>query len=283
LQDGANNLGRVSAQVQLGVPRVALAESFDGVPGSGLPAGWVNSASGSTGWGTVSTTAQSPPNSAFAGDPAAISDSALTSPSIGISNPAAQVAFTHYYNLESGSEPFDGGVLEISLNNGPFIDITNAGGTFVSGAYDGRISTRYSSPISGRGAWSGNSGAFVNTVVNLPVTAAGQSIRLRWRLATDSSTGSVGWYVDNISVRDGFSCCRSLIVPGITNMKQMNSTVLFSFDTVAGQTYITEYKNALGTNLAWVPLQTNSGDGSIKSVTNLTSGTTNRFFRVRTE
>jgi hypothetical protein len=37
-------------------------------------------------------------------------------------------------------------------------------------------------------------------VVNLTDTAkyAGHSLRVRWRLGTDSSTASVGWYVDDV-------------------------------------------------------------------------------------
>src|SRR5438552_2469969 len=94
----------------------------------------------------------------------------------------AQLSFRNNYSLES---TFDGGVLEISINGGgTFSDIVTAGGSFVSGGYNATISTAYSSPIAGRMAWSGSSGGFLTTTVNLPASANGQTTVLRWRMAS---------------------------------------------------------------------------------------------------
>ena len=43
--------------------------------------------------------------------------------------------------------------------------------------------------------WTGTSGGFIQTVVNLPPAAAEQNIQLRWSLATDSGNadGGTGW------------------------------------------------------------------------------------------
>ncbi|HHU16586.1 MAG TPA: hypothetical protein GXZ62_15515, partial [Lentisphaerae bacterium] len=51
-------------------------------------------------------------------------------------------------------------------------------------------------------AWTGTSSGFVKVVVNLTNTAkyAGHSLRIRWRLGTDASTSSVGWYVDDVTL-----------------------------------------------------------------------------------
>src|ERR1051325_2165982 len=166
LQDGTNNFGPFTFPFRLGTPLVTFTQNFDAVSIPGLPTGWSNAASGSTGWRTVASLSHTTPNSVFSADPANLSDAALTSPLIPISSSTAQVKFAHSYDTESGSEPFDGGVLEISYNNGPFNDIIAAGGSFFSGGYNGVISTRYSSPIAGRRAWSGNSGGFVTTIAN---------------------------------------------------------------------------------------------------------------------
>ena len=76
------------------------------------------------------------------------------------------------FNLEASPDPnigFDGGVLEISTDGGnTFQDILAAGGSFVMGGYNRTISADRGSPIAGRQAWSGNSGGFITTMVNLP-------------------------------------------------------------------------------------------------------------------
>ena len=63
--------------------------------------------------------------------------------------------------------------------------------------------------IASRSAWSGLSGGttaaptYINSVINLPAAAAGQMVRLKWRVATDSSvsaTGLAGARIDNITL-----------------------------------------------------------------------------------
>jgi hypothetical protein len=152
----------------------------------------------------------------------------------------------------------------------------------VGGGYNGTIQSGSGNPLSGRNAWTGNSGGFVLATVNLPPSAGGQNIRLRWRLGTDSTTAAYGWNVDTVAI-GGYTCCRSLITPQIIETRRTNNNIVFSFNSVAGQTYITEYKNALGSNITWSPLQTNAGDGTKKSVTNSTTATTNRIYRIKTQ
>lgn len=55
---------------------------------------------------------------------------------------------------------------------------------------------------------------------------------------------------------------------------------LFSFGTVPGPAYVTEYKNQL-TDENWIPLQTNTGDGTTATVTNVLAASPQRFFRLR--
>ncbi len=115
------------------------------------------------------------------------------------------MTFRNNFDLET---TFDGGVLEIAIGAGAFTDIITAGGSFVAGGYNSVISTAFGSPIGGRNAWSGISGGFITTTVNLPAAAAGQNIRLRFRRATDNSVSQVGWRVDTISITDGFHVLR---------------------------------------------------------------------------
>src|SRR6185295_8914631 len=117
---------------------------------------------------------------------------------------SAQLRFRHNYNLEASGAPttgYDGGVLEIKIGGGAFTDILSAGGSFVSGGYDHTISTGFANPIAGRQAWSGNSGGFITTVVNLPPAASGQPVQFRWRCGSDSSVSLTGWFVDTVSLQ----------------------------------------------------------------------------------
>src|SRR5690606_37184836 len=182
----------------------SLDENFDGVSVPTLPDGWVSTMTGTgTGFTTVTTQANSAPNSAFAPDLAGVGVSELTSPPIAVNSPTAQILFKNFYNTESN---FDGVVLEISIAGGEYQDILTAGGTFVEGGYNSTISTNFESPIGGREAWSGNSNGFIDTVVNLPASANGQSITLRWRMATDVSVDSTGVWVDDIQVLADYVC-----------------------------------------------------------------------------
>ena len=276
LQAGTNNLGTASFAFRSGVPIVVFSQTFDAA--SSLPSNWLNAASGSSGWSMTSTRSDSPPNSVFASEPATVSDATLTSPSIDIVGSNAQVRFAHQYATES---TFDGAVLELSVNGGAFVDIIAAGGRFFAGPYNATISTQYNSPIAGRVAWTGSSGQFLISAIDLPPSTAGQSIRLRWRMATDSSNGGTGWFVDSVSVSDGYTCCGQLVAPRIINPSRNATKFAFSFDTINGQTYITEQKSAIeGTN--WFAVQTNTGNGIRVSVTNVISGS-QRYYRVKTQ
>ncbi len=145
------------------------------------------------------------------------------------------------------------------------------------------ISSSYSNPLAGRRAWSGNSGGFVTTTVNLPATTAGHDIQLRWRLGTDTSRGAAGWYVDTVAILDGATCCLTLLPPLIVDTRMVGpGSLAFSYDSLAGQTYIVQAAtNITGTN--WTSLQTNTGDGSLQSYTNSTIPLGGRFFRLRSQ
>jgi hypothetical protein len=81
-------------------------------------------------------------------------------------------------------------VLEYSTNGGTtWTDIITGGGSFVSGGYNGALSTGFMNPLPGRQAWTGNSGSYVDTVVNLPASLNGQSVRFRWLMGSDNSVG----------------------------------------------------------------------------------------------
>jgi hypothetical protein len=190
--------------VVVGSPVTSLNEAFDGVAAPALPAGWASVGSGSLPpWVTSTTSSDTAPNNAFSPDPATVGLNELTTPSFLVSSAAAQLTFRNNYDMEAS---FDGGVLEISIAGGAFTDILAAGGSFVSGGYNGTLSTAFSNPLGGRQAWTNTSGGYINTVVNLPPAANGQNVVLRWRCGTDSSVADVGWRLDGIRVVASYSC-----------------------------------------------------------------------------
>lgn len=185
-------------------------ENFDTVTPPALPADWLatNALGPPPLWitsnsGLPTPPADTPPNAAFVDDPVVVSDKRLDSPSIFFAEACcAQLTFRHNFNLEASADSnigFDGGVLEISTDGGnTFQDIVAAGGSFVMGAYNRTIASDRGSPIAGRQAWSGNSGGFITTMVNLPFIPV--SAKLRWRMASDTSGSGEGWRVDTINI-----------------------------------------------------------------------------------
>ncbi len=216
LQDGPSNYGTVSYNFtlgQLGGSTNVLAQNFDSVTKPALPSGWTTTATGAQSpWITTNLNADTSPNAAFSPDPGNVGVNELVSPTINIVSPAAQLRFRNNYQLEAYAfdnvTAFDGGVLEIKIGSGSFIDILAAGGSFITNGYNRTISSSYGNPLAGRQAWSGNSGGYITTIARLPANAAGQPVQLKWRCGSDNSVSKSGWYIDTISVSDSnFVCC----------------------------------------------------------------------------
>jgi hypothetical protein len=216
LQDGNINYGIVTVTYTLGAlvtGAPALAENFDGVVAPALPAGWTTAQAGTAPlWATTTAFSDTAPNSAATDGSALPGDNSLTTPPIAIpaapgvgTNPHVELSFRNYYNTEGG---FDGGVLEISIAAGPFVDILAAGGSFTSGGYNGTISPT-DSVLTGRQAWTGNGGGFITTTVVLPPASYGQNAQLRWRTAYDTGTnpGGGGMRIDTVSIYTATRVC----------------------------------------------------------------------------
>lgn len=194
---------------------VFLRESFDDTTPPALPPGWVSAFTPGpadctpagtcalgTDWATTPTAPDTPPNSMFHDAPGCVTDSTLDTPLFeGGATNGTYMYLRHSYDLENGR---DGAVLEISINGGPFVDFIAAGGGNVQ--YNGTISADFQSPIAGRAAWTGNSGGYVQTFAQMPLSALGRTVRLRFRLATDCSGAGTGWRIDSILISDNIGC-----------------------------------------------------------------------------
>src|ERR1017187_4664821 len=206
LQSGSVDLGTVSFRLPVGTPNGVFTQHFDSVTAPALPGDWSTAGAGVlSGWITTTSVADTAPNAAFCPDTNDVGEATLVSPSIPITSPNAQLVFRNNYDLELG---FDGGVLEIKIGAGIFQDILSAGGSFERGGYSEIINTNaVNSSLIGLAAWSGNSGGWITTTVDLPASAAGQNVQLRWRCVTDNSGGGNGWFIDGVVINDGGNCC----------------------------------------------------------------------------
>ena len=187
-------------------------QNFDGVTPPALPSGWTTSSTGfESPWYTTNSPVDTPPNALYCKDATNTGTSDAISPSIVLPTGISQLTFRNNYDLESspGSDGYDGGVLEIKIGSGSFTDILAAGGSFASGGYTSTIDNTFGSPLAGRQAWSGTSPGFITTVVNLPASAAGQSVQFRWRCGTDNGNGNTGWRIDSIAISNYVCACCS--------------------------------------------------------------------------
>lgn len=132
----------------------------------------------------------------FATAPGALSDQYLQIDQVLALPSGATLRFWHDYSFE---ETYDGGVVEISVDGGAWLDLA---GKFTANGYTHEISVSHENSIGGRQAFSGSSSGYVLSEVDLS-DWSGQSARIRFRAATDSSVSGVGWYVDDVSVSSG--------------------------------------------------------------------------------
>lgn len=199
-------------KISTGQGVVTATQNFDGITPPALPGGWeiLNDLNGGLNpFRTTTTTPNSAPNAAFApnpnipnADPDVNGSTSLISPTYAIASSSASVSFRHRYNTEP---LWDGGVLEMNVDGGPFQDIIAAGGSFRQGGYNASISEN-DNPLDLRNAWTGDSNGYITTVAQLPVSAAGKNVRLRWRFGTDDNTGVEGWFIDDISISAQSQC-----------------------------------------------------------------------------
>jgi bacillopeptidase F (M6 metalloprotease family) len=150
-----------------------------------------------------------------------VSDQYLVSPELTLpqNSELLTLQFWHDRDIEfrTGGGCYDGAILEVSADTatewaqvGPEALLTDP--------YDGEVVTKYNNPIAGQPAWCGNSQGWIHAVVDLGAYA-GQSLRFRFRIATDNSFGQEGWYIDEVQVNSCLSTQGTLLyLPLVSNM-----------------------------------------------------------------
>lgn len=152
-------------------------------------------------------------------------------------NPA--FSFWHWYDTEA---TWDGGVIEVSPDNGAnWVDL---GGSITQNGYNSLLQVNPASPISGRPAFNGNSGGYIQSVVNLTMYS-GQDVIIRFRLGCDGAVGGNGWYVDNIRFFGNYHeitnvACAS--ASGVESNCDKVSTVVFGNEPTSTQEITSNWK-----------------------------------------
>ena len=103
------------------------------------------------------------------------------------------VNWWHYFDLE---ESWDGGVVEVSINGGEWIDATAVGGTFTGNGYNGELRENPDQALSTRKAFTGFSNGAEG--INFGEALNGNEVRFRFRIGADAFANEDGWYIDNI-------------------------------------------------------------------------------------
>jgi subtilisin-like proprotein convertase family protein len=253
---------------------------FDTVTPPSFPAGWTahiqTGLPGDSAWVTAAL-GETAPNAAQGPEPGHVTDNWLTTPVYQVSDgQGAQFTFRHTFSFETG---FDGGVLEVAVNGGLFVDVTasSVNGYFSVGGYNGSISGSFGNPLAGQNAWTGSSGGWLTTMVSFNSLADGDTLQFRFRLGTDTSTGGGGWLIDSVAMSGvAPAILQGTVVlsgaaPGVYSVNVANAeygemgpgeatscNVGFCYEvTVAGSRPATHWDATLTESIAAIPAQHN--------------------------
>ncbi len=179
----------------LAQPARAQTESFDGVPGPGLPAGWTTSSVSflPMPWEVEAYNPRSGPNALVLRVYLDDATSEATSPAYTV--PASGRLRLRFYKSHWFETGRDGLRLQMSVDGGAFTEIVSAGGAFVTGGYTLRPDG------ASYGFWTaGAPFAYSETIAETPTLTPGQQVRFRWEAFFDSSVASGDVFVDDVEV-----------------------------------------------------------------------------------
>jgi bacillolysin len=110
----------------------------------------------------------------------------------------AHLHFRHAFDFEADfGGSYDGGVVEYSTNSGG--SWNDAGPLFSENGYNAALDSSSDNPLHGRAVFGGASHGYYSSRLDLS-TLAGQNVRFRFRIGTDESVDSYGWFIDDLRV-----------------------------------------------------------------------------------
>ncbi|MGI8809857.1 MAG: M4 family metallopeptidase [Acidimicrobiales bacterium] len=187
--------------------------------------------------------------------------------------------FRHAFDFEDN---MDGGVVEYSTNGGttwvdagPLFTPEGTGYTF------GNISDFAGTALAGRPAFTNTIGGYHFSRVDLS-SLAGQNVRYRFRVATDSQVGRQGWFIDDVWVH---TCENGTFVPAAPTVSAAtagsgSATVRWTAPPSNGGSPVTSYvvtPYAGNGATPGTPTTVSSGSAISATVGGLTNGTAYTF------
>lgn len=169
-----------------------------------LPSGWSADGAGPATWIISDQRDFTGGQSAYAENFDEVSDQRLTTSELDLPAQAGalRLQFRNWQHIESWPDGgcFDGGVVEISADDGNTWEALT-GDQLIARPHDGEVSEVWGNPLAGETAWCGDPrDTWERYAADLDAWA-GESVRLRFRLGTDSRVAREGWYVDAVTVR----------------------------------------------------------------------------------
>ena len=169
---------------------------------------WDVANNGSTSFNISSAQANSGTMSWFANDGSSPGVSSITTTDLLFPTSNSVLTFTHWYDTEA---TWDGGKVFISTDDGTtWQDLDTH---FTSNGYNSRIYNSTSNP-----AFSGNSGGFITSTVNL-AAFANLACKVKFEMYCDQSVGGLGWYIDDVSVDN-----QQLLIPNTAILANATET-----------------------------------------------------------
>ncbi len=154
----------------------------------------VSQDAGSVDWSLSTTQPRSGVNSWFASEPTSVSDQFVATVTPIAIQSGTTLEFWHSYDTEN---TYDGGVVEASIDGG--VSWTDLGSAITLNGYSDVLDSAFLNPVGGRGAFTGNSGGYIETEVDLQSLASNNAL-FRFRMTSDTSIGGNGWYVDDVLI-----------------------------------------------------------------------------------
>lgn len=190
LQPGEEMICEFKAEVPAGSDASSFVyqDDFEGSTASYLPASLV----GSDGWKIDSTNARSGDVAWFVPNAEATNDQTLSFPIAPLFAPAV-LTFWHDYRTETS---YDGGLIEILPTQGSGV-WTDLGPYIIENGY--QTSLANNNPLGAVDAFTGNSGGYIKTKVDLSAFL-GQQLFIRFRFVSDDNTADQGWWIDDIAI-----------------------------------------------------------------------------------
>lgn len=233
------------AQVPVGAEASSFVyqEDFEGNTSAYLPASLV----GSDGWKIDSANARSGQVAWFVPNAEATNDQTLTFPIAPLTSPAV-LTFWHDYRTETS---YDGGIIEIlpTQGGGTWFDL---GPYILENGYDASLDNN--NPAGAVSAFTGNSGGYIKTKIDL-TAFLGQQLFIRFRFLSDDNTTDQGWWIDDIAIGKevlflNTACVSALEGDSYCNQQQFETLILESGASTAIQKEIVSLTMSIAPNPA---------------------------------